>query len=265
MIALLLAALVDCQGSGRGWQGVNLVETPKVYSWWQGRGVCGIAIRGMSALWPEHRALALIPNTEGARTVEGSVRFNAEPLRLHDGWFEYYTNCDQECVYTTPQIVSDSSWCFVMGADHASPSMLLACIAAPNGVEGGVPAWKSTCDATGQQNQTSMVLLVYVDRLGARHYESALIPVLPLEGSGNPWISLKFTAKERDGRISARAAVSYAGTDGLESHEVSASFVGSLNADGLAGVQPGMMPQTFCTGYYGRPVRSLGLDWVRAE
>lgn len=252
-----LALVLLLGGGGGGWSDMVIVQTPKDYVVWQDEGVCQISVKGVSALWEEHRALALDPDSQGQSSAVAEVRFNSQPINIPrgNGWFHYYGDCQpqgmQQCTPREEPVVRDSTWCVVLGASFADQSMLLACVGAPNGLEGGTGEWLGVCEASGEHVLSSLMTLVYVDPSGSRSYRSALIPAVPLD----TWVTVQVGAAASSGALHASMSV---GTAEESYPPLDAEFTGArLNPAGLAGVQPGTMPQTVCTGYYGRPVRSM--------
>lgn len=210
-------------------------------------------------MWDEHRGLALDMDSQGQSSIVEEVRFTKPLILPGNGWFQYFGDCQpqgpQQCSNSDVRVVRDSTWCVVVGANFTDQSMLLACVGAPNGLEGGVNEWKGVCvpPPNGQHLLSSLMTLIYVDPWGVRSYKSSLIPAVPLD----TWVTLQASVGGSSNVLYASMSVSVAGE---EYPPLDAEFAGAtLNQSGLVGVQPGVMPQTFCTGFYGRPVRSMAM------
>src|SRR5262245_5160627 len=243
-----------------GWSGMSMVAAPKSYAWSEDGGVRTLSIKGMSAQWADHRALILADGSEGASSVSATVRFGEE-IKLRNGWFPHFSDCTNPCSVQTPAIVADSSWCVALGV-AADGSMVLGCVTAPNGLEGGAAEWASVCVPGGPAQPVSLLVLAYKSSTGAWTYESSMIPAPSRAGlGGTAWIDLSMDVSPEGGQTLARLSAQYDD----ESVSLMTYFGASLDQLGLAGVQAGTMPQTYCTAYYGRPIRSFELGSFEAR
>jgi hypothetical protein len=230
-----------------------MVAAPKWYTWNEDDAVRTISIKGMSAQWADHRALIVADESEGASSVSAMVRFG-EDIKLRSGWISYLSDCSKNCSLQIPDIVADSSWCVALGVG-ADGSMLLGCVTAPNGLEGGLAELASVC-APGPAQPVSLLVLAYKDSTGAWTYESSMIPAPSRAGpTSAAWIDLSMDVTQQGSQASAHLSAQYDG----QAVSLTTSFEGSLDPLGLAGVQVGTMPQTICTALNGRPIRSFDM------